>query len=289
MRRHASAASSRDTGQLTRMSHVRRSPRWTISGGSTPRKSQQTPGPVDYADVDIVSFKVRREPSCTFGTGPGHSDVSFVDTISTATPSPRSTSLTSLTPASSRRHSARPSKDLRDTGSAVSPSNRSNTSFSFGTAARGLDPRSKDITNDDRRCPLTPRGRNVSPRSERFGSPGPGAYNPEPVKPEMPKVSIGKAPRHVVVELHDHPGPAEYNGSRTPSTDLPSWRFGTEPRGLVSKPSRNSQLGPGPGSYNLSQRIGNDSPAHTIGRKYKIEKHASPDIQFLPQYSQFVH
>ena len=144
------------------------------------------------------------------------------------------------------------------------------------------------MINDDRRRPSTPRRRNASPRSERFSSPGPGAYDPEPVKPEMPKISIGKAPRHVVVELHDHPGPAEFNSSRPPSSDPPSWRFGTEPRGLGSKPSRTSLFGPGPGSYNLSKRIGNDSPAHTIGRKYKIEKHASHDIQFLPQYSQFL-
>lgn len=261
--------------QFHHLSTLRSSPKWSL-GGRSLRKTVSTPGPLDYSNVEVSSCKTRREPACTFGKGRGHK--SF-DSMSVADTSSVNTSLSSVSQRRSPTRSAREESLLtarvRGPGShrlpREFPSSRSNPCFSFGTSRRGLDPvRGKAGKGSGRRL------------AERHASPGPGAYSPDPVSPDRPRVSIGRAPRNISPRNDDEPGPVEYASAMPRRTVSPAWGFGTRSRDLdTATPSEV----PGPGAYHISR---GDSPRHHMAGRHVFARREDHDVQFLPQFSQFV-
>ena len=158
--------------------------------------------------------------------------------------------------------------------------------FSFGKEER----KSINIKKDDIPGPGTYRHKeyigkeglkiSLSPRCEiknnKLNSLGPGQYNRTDLnfyKPKTPSTKFGKLKRFSLSshDIFDNgiPGPGKYNYINsinvTKKSD-PKWKIGTgKRRGLVET----DKYIPGPGIYNVTKKIGKDSPFYSMGMKEK--------------------
>lgn len=97
------------------------------------------------------------------------------------------------------------------------------------------------------------------PDSPKDQNPGPGAYNPAPVRPKSPNWTLGKSPKGESRNNSMAPGPGAYNIKSELNSSAPV--FGTSTRG----PLNGSINTPGPGQYN--ENFKNTGPAYSMRPK----------------------
>ena len=113
-------------------------------------------------------------------------------------------------------------------------------------------------------------------RNNNFNKLGPGQYNKTDLnfyKPKSPSTKMGKLKRFSLssndIFSNDTPGPGKYNyinSIKTIKKTDPAWKMGTGKRKPLMEIDKYI---PGPGTYNVSKKIGKDSPYFSMGHKEK--------------------
>lgn len=107
--------------------------------------------------------------------------------------------------------------------------------------------------------------------------PGPGSYSGNPIKPNSPRATIGRARRLSMDFLIENPGPGSYENNRWEKVTNPNYSFSHTSRdGFLSHTSRKSstssrvpttnEITPGPGDYTtVTNTYKLNSPRAVIG------------------------
>ena len=156
--------------------------------------------------------------------------------------------------------------------------------FSFGKEERKIDIKNRDIPGpgtynhkeylgkEGLKISLSPR---YEIKNKTVNKLGPGQYNKTDLnfyKPKSPSTKMGKFKRFSFSSndiFNDTPGPGKYNYINSISIvkkSDPSWKIGTgKRRPLIDI----DKYIPGPGIYDVTKKIGKDSPYFSMGHKGK--------------------